>query len=119
MGVKSTVTLTRAGAELQYASLYAEAKAVARRAKTASAIEDAGVDAVDAAAYHGVDARIREDGWREKARRKVGKLNNAELEDELERLNDVAHGGQGFDNYVISEDPSDLSGYGYGYGPRG
>lgn len=30
-------------------------------------------------------------------------LMDTELEDKLERLNDAAHGGEGFENYIIND----------------
>lgn len=41
---------------------------------------------------------------RQRLRAQVFLLNNEQLEDTLERLNDQAHGGEGFENYLIGEE---------------
>ena len=64
MGVKSTVYLTRAEAELKYHELYAK--------------------------LHPRDNKLD--------------LYNQELEDILEDMNDRAHDGEGFENYIIREE---------------
>lgn len=66
MGVKSTVILTRAGAESRW-----------------------------------VDHMLTMN--RLALEHEAGTLSNTVLEDSLEHLNDLAHGGEGFKNYLIEE----------------
>ena len=122
MGVKSTQTLTRAAATSRYEDLHVRVKTERRRERQQARIDEAGhigsyipglrtdADLGErdlAAIYHRVDARIREDGWRGDARAKVARMGDVELENALERLNDEANGGEGFENYTISEHGGD------------
>lgn len=117
MGVKSTKQITRAEAERRYVDLHVRNKAADRRAKAEHRIRDAGWlgtpyihgtdldldEKVIAEIYHHVDAKIREDDWRVKARIKIAPMDDETLENALEELNDEVHGGEGFENYIITE----------------
>jgi archaellum biogenesis protein FlaJ (TadC family) len=48
---------------------------------------------------------LRQEETRRAIRAQAVAMNDTELEDMLERLNDTAHGGEGFENYIISEHP--------------
>lgn len=120
MGVKSTVTITRAQAEERYCDRVMQLKANKRRSKHQDMIESLGyiqkpyISGFDLSdideekmieIFHHVDAQLRQAKWRDQGRREVLIMTDAELEIALERVNDEAMGGEGFENYIISETP--------------
>lgn len=122
MGVKSTKTITRAQAEARYTDLAVRLKADKRRDKQQELIEAADhiplpyfrgrdLSEIDQETmleiYHHVDAQLRYQKWRTQARHEVIEMNDTELENKLERVNDEAHGGEGFENYIISDKSED------------
>ena len=46
---------------------------------------------------------LRLDGIKRRLRAEAAAMDKSDLEDVLERLNDIAHGGEGFQNYCITE----------------
>lgn len=108
MGVKSTRTITRATAETNFIDRFIEKKTADRREKILPRARAAGIDDdYDLKQYLRIDARLREDGWRMKARVKIARMDDTTLENELEWLNDEVNGGEGFENYIISERPEE------------
>jgi hypothetical protein len=111
MGVKSTIDLTRESAMDRATDLKLETMRRNTEARFV-VMED---DELDAAAadyrpslrYEDRQTKIRELGEQalQKQRRQVEAefhvLDDKELEDELERLNDAANDGEGFENYSI------------------
>jgi len=118
MGVKSTVTLTRADAERRYLDVYVKARTAEREAEVRLMLEhlrhEGGFDLPSMTdkmirdAYVYVDALKRSLRDREKARTSLAKLvTDRQLQDRLEVLNDRANGGEGFENYLITDHPDD------------
>lgn len=122
MGVKSTRTITRAEAERRYVDLHVRRKTQKRRDKADIRIRDAGeigrpylrdvdLDHLDERTlveiYHHVDARMRKDEWTREAKIRLAGMDDEELENDLERLNDIVNDGEGYENYIIKTGQDD------------
>lgn len=120
MGVKSTVTLTRAEAERRFVDKRLEAIADQARGRIEKELADfgdsiipwslrnKGVTLEDAISLHcSIVTSLAETETRRAARHHVIDLDDRQLENELEELNDAVNGGEGFENYMISKHAED------------
>lgn len=120
MGVKSTVTLTRAAAERRFVDNRLKAIAEEARGRIEKELADFGDSIIpwslrnkgatleDAIDLHcSIVTLLAKDETTRAARHHVIDLDDKQLEDELEELNDEVNGGEGFENYMISEHGAD------------
>lgn len=116
MGVKSTVTLTRKEAETKYIDLYVQVEkenwvkrcidgmAIVVRIDIEQMLQNAGVPEEKCRRLM-IDVLWDGQGRSEQfmARQEIMSSHDKHLENELERLNDLVHDGEGFENYIIQE----------------
>jgi DNA-binding transcriptional ArsR family regulator len=120
MGVKSTVTLTRAEAERRFVDNRLKAVAEEARGRIEKELADLGDSVVpwslrskgvtlqDAIDVHcSIVTSLADDSTRRAARHHLVGLDDKQLEDELETLNDEVNDGEGFENYLISSRPEE------------
>lgn len=123
MGVKSTRYLTRADAEKLYIEVHVKAQQNKRREKLEKRLADIqmhhveipyrlrdGIEDISTEQLHaiaiGADLASRKASMRQNAMIALADLqDDTRLENDLERVNDMASGGEGFANYVITENP--------------
>ena len=110
MGVKSTVELTRADAEARARDLFLKYKAFDRDGATDMIFAAAtySVSDEELSVYKRLDALVHEREWSAEFDREYPGLSDKSLEIRLMQLNDLLNGGEGYDNYSIVENPSNL-----------
>lgn len=112
MGVKSTFDITRRNAETRYVELTVQNKAAKRRAKMEERIRSIGepdelpsqTNDMMMNAFHHIDAFLRQEKWLNTAKVEAATMSNIDLEEALERANDEANDGEGYENYIIVPD---------------
>lgn len=106
MGVKSTETLSREEADERYIHYYVTYCRIQRARDFQKELESGSIrehsqDTIET--FLRVDADIKTAGWTMEAWRFLVGITNTELENELERLKDHISGGEGFENYIITD----------------
>lgn len=121
MGYHHTTRLTRAAAEKLFIDKYLENKGRRRREEVGQAIRDIpyldrpylgdrDIELSDEnmlSIYHSVDDQLRRDDQVRKARIKMAKYDDVQLENALEALSNEIAGGHGTDRYHIDEGATD------------